>query len=168
MNVITMLFMLVCGAVLQAVIPTGAVLGGARVPVLQGLVIYYALMRPQGAALRAAMLAGFFQDALCMIPLGYSSFAFCISAWLVNRIREEVFVHHWTTHMLFGALANTGVTIFLFVLLTQGGSLVMNMHALMLKVFGVAIMGAVVVPFVFRAAMALDTKLGLVNLRESI
>ncbi len=168
MSSVAMIFMLICGAVLQAVIPTGAVLGEARVPVLQGLVIYYALTRRRSEALRVAVLAGFFHDALCMIPLGYSSFVLCCCAWVINKVRDEVFIEDWTTHLLFGALANGIVTLFLYVLLTQGGGLVMGLNALFLKCMGSVVMGAVVVPFVFRIATSLDRALGLIPMRESI
>jgi rod shape-determining protein MreD len=158
-----MLFLLVCGAVLQAVIPTGYLVGHARLPVLLGLVVYYALTRRRGPAMRAALLAGFFQDGLSLIPLGYSSFVFCLVAWLINSIRDEVYIHHWTTHVVCGALGNGFQAAILYILLTQAGNLALPASGAALKMGGALCLGAFTVPVIFKAAQTLEEKLGLVE-----
>jgi rod shape-determining protein MreD len=166
MTGVVMTFMLVLGAVLQAVVPSWAILGEARIPILLGCVLYYALTRPRNTALQAAILAGLLQDALCMIPLGYSSFCFCIVALLANRVKDEVFSHQWFTHLLFGAVANGGMMLVLYVLLVRGGVLSMAVGTLVLRTFGAMLLGAVVTPVTFHAAQVLERRLGLMEVRR--
>ena len=100
--------------------PTCRWLGQANAPILLGLVLYYALAHSRGTMLQAAIFAGLLQDALGMIPLGYSSFCFCVVALVVSKFKDMVFVHELVTHMLFGALASGAVTLALYGLLAQG------------------------------------------------
>jgi cell shape-determining protein MreD len=100
-----------------------------------------------------------------MIPLGYSSFLFCLAAWLVNRVREEVYIWHWTTHLLFGALLNAGVNLGLYLLLALNDLIGMRLFMLTLRVLGSALLGGVVVPLVFRVAQSLETRLGVMEKR---
>lgn len=166
MTAVAMAFMLLCGAVLQAVIPSSAWLGEARVPVLLACVVYYAFTRPQAAALRVAFLAGLLQDGLCMIPLGYSSFCFCLVTFVINRVRGEVFVHEWATRALFGALAGVAATAILYILLTHGGLLKMPLAKVVLKAAGVFLLGGVAMPIVFKIMESVEKKLGLLEVRE--
>lgn len=168
MNAMVMIFMLALGAVLQAVLPAWAVLGLARVPVLLGLVLYYALTRPRAAALRAAVLAGLLQDGLGMIPLGYSSFCFSVMSIAVNHVKDEVFANQWGTHMLFGAAANAAVTLGLYLLLVHGGDLAMSGRGALLKIGGALLLGAVAAPLVFRGAAALERMLGFTTAQEVV
>ncbi len=162
-----MIFLLVCGAVLQAIVPTGPAMGQVRLPVLLGLVIYYSLLKPRKTALNAALLAGLLQDALSMIPLGFSSFCFILTAWIINSWREEVFTRHWLTHMLLGLAAVPANLLVMFVLLTQARVLVLPWSGLLLKLWGSIVTGAIFVPLVCRAAETLEVKLGMLEARES-
>jgi len=166
-SVVIMIFLLVCGAVLQAIVPTGPAMGQVRLPVLLGLVIYYSLLKPRKTALNAALLAGLLQDALSMIPLGFSSFCFILTAWIINSWREEVFTRHWLTHMLLGLAAVPANLLVMFVLLTQARVLVLPWSGLLLKLWGSIVTGAIFVPLVCRAAETLEVKLGMLEARES-
>jgi len=162
--VVVMFFCLVCGAVLQAVWPTWLWLGQASAPFLLGLVLYYALSHGDGFMLLAAVLAGLLQDALGLIPLGYSSFCFCLTALIVSRFREMVFSGDWPAHILFGAVAAAGVSLVLSLLLSHDGRLLIGPGWTILKAFGAGLLGAIVIPFEFRVLEALDRMLG--NLHE--
>ena len=116
-----MFMAVIVGAVAQAVFPTFRWLGQANAPILLGLVLYYALAHSRGTMLQAAIFAGLLQDALGTIPLGYSSFCFCIVALVVSKFKDMVFAHKLVTHMLFGALASGAVTLALYGLLATAG-----------------------------------------------
>ena len=162
-----MIFLLVCGSVLQAVIPTGPAMGQVRLPVLLGLVIYYSLLKSRRTALSAALLAGVLQDALSMIPLGFSSFCFILTAWVINNWREEVFTRHWLTHMLMGLAVVPANLLVLSLLLTQSRLLILPGAGLVLKLWGSVVTGAIFVPLVCRTAETLEIKLGMLEARES-
>ena len=166
MSFLVMVVMLLCAAVLQAILPTLSLLGNAPVPLMPGLVVYYALTRRLATGFKAAILAGIFQDALCAIPLGYSSFCFCVCTWLINRVREEVYTRSWITHFLFGALINGGITCGLFVLLRSGRMLALPLYQALLKIVGAAILGGVMTPLIFKGADLLERKLGIAMMGE--
>jgi rod shape-determining protein MreD len=159
-----MIFALICGAVLQALIPNWRVMGQAHVPLLLGLVLYYALSPDRGLMWTAAVLAGFLQDALGEIPLGYSSFCFCLVALVVSRFREDVFAHEILMHAVAGALAAGAVTLALTVLLTHDQAVVLSAGRIALKLVGSVLLGAAVTPVVFHALEGTDRMLG--NLYE--
>ncbi len=160
MNTLSVLIVLVLGGVLQAVLPTWSVLGEVRPPVLLGCVVYYALCRPRPAVVAIAILAGAVQDALGMIPLGYSSFAFALVALPVNRFREEVFVWEGVTHMVFGGCASLAVTLLLFVLLRAGGAVELPVSRVLLKAAGSFVLGLAVTPLVYAGVRHVDVMLG--------
>jgi len=166
-SAVAMVFLLVFGSVLQAVVPTGPAMGQVRLPVLLGLVIYYSLLKPRRTALYAALLAGILQDALSMIPLGFSSFCFILTAWIISSWREEVFTRHWLTHMLMGLAAAPANLLALYLLLTQARLLILPWAGLMLKLWGSVVTGVIFVPLVCRAAETLEVKLGMLEARES-
>ena len=155
-----MFMAVIVGAVAQAVFPTFRWLGQANAPVLLGLVLYYALAHSRGTMLQAAIFAGLLQDALGTIPLGYSSFCFCIAALVVSKFKEMVFAHELITHMLFGALASGAVTLALYGLLATAGLVTLAPGWTVLKVAGSMLLGAIIVPFEFELVAGLDRMLG--------
>lgn len=161
-----MVFALICGAVLQAVLPTWSWLGHAAAPVLLGIVLYYAISYPRGMMLGAAVVGGLLQDSLGMIPLGYSSFCFCVAALAVARFKDLVFVHETITHMVFGALAAGTVTLLLYGLLAGGGQVVVRAGWGFQKIIGSLLLGGVVAPLAFELMESLDRMLGNLEARE--
>jgi len=162
------LFMaVIVGAVAQAVFPTFRWLGQSNTPVLLGLVLYYALAHSRGKMLQAAIFAGLLQDALGMIPLGYSSFCFCIVALVVSKFKDMVFVHKLVTHMLFGAFASGAVTLALYGLLAAAGLVTLAPGWSVLKIAGSMFLGAIIVPFEFELVAGLDRMLGNTEERTS-
>ena len=160
MTGLVMFFCLIVGAVLQTLIPTWLWTGQAHAPVLLGLVLYYALAHDTRRVLEVAIAAGLLQDALGMIPWGYSSFAFCVVGLAVHRCRDLVFARQWLTHLVFGALGSAAATVLLYALLRAGGAIALGPGWAALKVGGSLVLGAVVVPLVFATVAVLDRRLG--------
>lgn len=163
MTVVVMLFALVCGVVVQALLPAFPLLGLAKPPVLLALVIYYAFTRSRGTLLLAAILAGVLQDAQSRIPLGYSSACFCLTGLVVFRFRDVVFGLRSVTHMVVGGLASAGITAVLALLLSLEGLVVFLPGGFLAKVLGAGLLGVVTVPVGFRCVEFLDVKLGNVE-----
>ncbi|MFH0880489.1 MAG: hypothetical protein V2A34_12305 [Lentisphaerota bacterium] len=155
-----MVFSLVCGTVLQAMSPTWSWLGQAHLPLLLGLVLYYAFTHDDMHMIVCALLAGILQDSMDLIPLGYSSFCFCVVGLTVSRFRDLVFVRQWITHLLIGAAAAGGVSLALSVLLLYNDGLIIGPLRLLLKTVGSIFLGAMVVPVEFQVMESLDRMLG--------
>lgn len=166
MTWLSMLFVLGAAALLQALTPCWSWLGQAAFPFLLSAVVYYALARTRAPLLLAALAAGLLQDALSAIPLGYSSFCFCVAGALIGSFREEVFAGQWLTHMLFGALAGALATALLYVLLTAAGVLELAWWRAGFKVAGAALLGALVTPPVCAGLHAMERLLGLAVAEE--
>jgi len=167
MNLLVMLFLMVAGALIQAVIPASPALGLAKVPALAAIVVYYALARHRRDMLWAAILAGLVQDGLGLIPFGYSSFAFCVMGLMIARFKELVFVHEMLTHMIFGVLMAAGYTLILFVLLTSTGLIEMPVSQAFHKAFGGALLGAAATPLIFHGCARMDRLMGLVETSDT-
>lgn len=166
MNQLVLFVSLTLCAIVQAVLPHWHTMAQAKAPVLLGGVMYYALTRRGGIALEAALVAGFLQDVLDFIPLGYSVFAFALVAQGVNRYRTRVFGGSWVTHMLLGAMASVLTTLILYVLLVATGHIEISLGAALRKAAGVAFLGLFVISLVFWAIERLDYRLGNIRHRE--
>lgn len=164
MMLLTLLFALGCGAILQGAMPAWNTFGHAKAPVLLGLVIYYALTRDRNWMLAAAVMAGILQDALGRIPMGYSSCCFCLVGLIVQRFRDVLFGFRAMTHLMVGGLAGGGVTLLLVLLLAKDGLVEMQPGWAVSKTIGAAALGALCTPIAFRLVETLDLKLG--NLEE--
>ena len=168
MNLAVLLFVLILGSVLQALLPPWPVTQ-AKAPVLLALVLFYALTRPRGQAFTAAVLAGFLQDANTEMPLGYTSLAFFLAAAVLCRFRDEMYVLHPITHILCGALAG-GVVILLQGLMLVGflrdPYFALDGYTILLRILGTAVLGGIVTPFAFSILRGLDRYLGYMDERE--
>lgn len=167
MNTLVLLFLIAVGALVQAMIPAIPELGLAKVPVLAAIVVYYALVRERRDLLWAAICAGLVQDAMGLIPFGYSPVAFGISGWMIARFKDLVFVHEVLTHMMFGLLMAALSTCVLFFLLTSTGLIEMTVSHALHKVAGTALLGAVITPLAFLGCSRLDRLMGLVDVPDS-
>ena len=161
MNALAILLSLLLGGALQAILPAASWLGGAVAPVLAGLVVHYALTRSPGAIFFAAIIAGIVQDALGLVPLGYSSTVFCIVGWLIHRWRSEVFIGSSLTHAIFGATTASGVCLLQAFLLAAGEGMHPGWASVALKTAGALLLGAICVPWICSLARRLDDALGL-------
>lgn len=161
MRALSMAIVLFCGGLLQAVLPAWAVVGQMPPPVLPALVVYYALTRDRAEAFWIAVAAGLVQDALGLVPLGYSSCCFAVAGLLLNRYREEVFEWQGLTHMILGGATAAGVTLALGLLLRAAAETGLPAGRIALKTLGAGALGIVVTPLVCRAVGRLEGMLGL-------
>lgn len=166
MNLLTMGFSLVFAAIVQALLPAWGWFGQAKAPVLLALVVYYALTRSRGWMLAAAVGAGILQDALGMIPLGYSACLFCVLGLAIQRYRDDLYGFGAVTHVVIGSLGAGAVSLALAVLLAKDGLVVWAPAWVMSKTLGAAGLGALCAPLVFRMVQRLDLTLG--NLEDAL
>lgn len=160
MTYAVMLLVMTAAAIFQALSPQIALFGQTPFPVLFGVVTYYALTRERNLLLLSAVVAGLVQDSLSMMPLGYSSFAFVAVGWVINRIRNLLFVRATITHVLCGAVGHLAVTLLLFLLLAAAGYTRLVPGWVAARCFGAICLGAVTVPLVFRLTAGLDRRVG--------
>lgn len=163
MSAVSTLFLLLAGTALQALLPVFGWLSNTSVPILAGVVVYYALFRGPGISLAVALFAGLFQDSLSLMPIGYSSFCFAACAFLIHKFREVMMVQSVLTHMVLVAAVQGAVTAFLSVLLVKDGLIPWRPWWLLLKLPAAMVLGLVTGPLVIAAARALEEKLGLIE-----
>jgi rod shape-determining protein MreD len=163
MNQLALIFALMVGAVIQALVPTTGWTGWAPAPVLGAVVVHYALVRPRGLVLEVALLAGLIEDGLSQVPLGTSSFGYAVAGLVIEHFRDDVVVRQWTTHVVFGALVNAAVTFFAMLMLLKDGLIEPPLLHLILRLAGALLLGAVVTPLVFAALEHMDRTLGHVD-----
>jgi rod shape-determining protein MreD len=162
---VILLLVLTASAVMQALLPGFLVLGQAKFPFLLAVVLYHALNRGAPVMLAVAVLAGFLQDSLSPVPLGYSPFCFCVIGALTARFRDTVLTEAFVTQAFFGALTGCCATVMLYVLLVREGLVHVPFRIVVLKMFGSAVLGSVSVPFVFLVMGRLDRLVG--NVKEA-
>lgn len=167
MTQLAIAFALMLAAVLQAALPTTVWTGWAPAPFMAGIVIYFALMRPRLLAMEVALLAGLIEDSLGQMPLGYSSFCYAVAALVVEHFRETVIVRQWTTHVMFGAVVNLGVTVFTFALLMKDGLIAPGAGHVLLRFAGSIVLGGVAAPLAFAGMESLDRTLGNIEAGET-
>lgn len=156
MTMVVMLLLLGVGAYLQMLLPGLVVLGQARLPLLMAIVLYFSLTRETDVMLAAAFLAGWLQDSLSGIPLGYSMALFCVIGFVAGRFRTLVVSDAPVTQFVFGAVAGAVLNLGLYVLLVRDGLLVYPGARLVLRTAGAGITGAVATYLTFAAGSSLD------------
>ncbi len=145
----------------QALLPGLAFLGGARFPVLLGIVLYYALNHRPWIVIIVAFVAGMFQDGLSLVPLGYSALLFCSAALVAGRYRQLVLSEAAVTAAFFGGVTNLVVALILYLLLSRNGVIACSGTAATVRIVGSGILGAVTVPAVFLIMTGLHRSLDL-------
>lgn len=166
MTFIVLVIALLGAALLQVQLPASALLGEARVPFLMAVVLYYGLTRGTVLVLATGLAAGFLQDTLSRIPLGYSSFCFCLAGWVANRFRRLVLLDSWLTPAFFGAAAGFLLTLFLYALLRNAEAVVYPAGRALVKALGTAALAAVTAPLVFRTLAWVESILGIARTEE--
>lgn len=167
MNTLVMLSLTTLAALLQAVVPSFPSLGQANIPALAAVVVYYALARDRRDLIVVAILAGFIQDGMGLIPFGYSPVAFGLMGVLISKSKELVFVHEVITHMLVGILMAVGSTLILYLLLTSTNLIELRTSQALHRIAGSALLGTVATPVLFRGCAQLDHLMGLVESLDS-
>jgi rod shape-determining protein MreD len=168
MTWIIMCVAMTAAAVGQAACPPVAWLGGVKPPLLLCVALYYALTRGSSAMLVAAFLAGLVQDALSPVPLGYSSFTFCLVCWAAGRVRGLVLTESIVTQLVFGAASAALTTLAAAGLLAQADCLVCPAWRLLLRTVASAALAVPAAPLVFAVVGALDRLVGNVMVKDPI
>jgi rod shape-determining protein MreD len=89
----------------QLYLPSWAIFGNIKPPVLLSLVLYHALNGSVRTTFWAVGLAVLFQDSLDLGGFGPALLGFPLVAVLAHRVQEQIFLDHLLTQMIFGALA---------------------------------------------------------------
>ena len=160
MTYLVMAILVVCAAMLQALLPALSWLGQAKCPLLLSVTLYYSLERDEQVMLLSGVAAGLAQDALSPIPLGYSCCAFCLVGWGVSRFRKLVLTDSTVTQAFFGFIGGAVVTLVLYLLLLKDGLIAVPFRRVLLKILGSAIMGMLVVPPLYWFAGRFDRLVG--------
>lgn len=161
-----MLFALLAGAILEATLPPAAFFGGARAPVLLGVVLYYALNRSGAMASAAGVCAGIVRDGVLGLPLGCSAFFFLVFGWFIAGRRWRWFLQTWFTRATLGAACGAVLTWGVYLCLRLGGWLESGAsfgHILM-RAAGVALLGAFSAMAIVPCMERLDRMLGNISL----
>jgi rod shape-determining protein MreD len=166
MRWLVMIFVVIAGAIIQMFVPPIVLLGQAKVPFLVALVIYYALSHDTDYMLVAAFLAGLLQDVMSPIPLGYSSFCFCVIGLVAGRFRNIVMTESLLPAVLFGASAAMVAVLASYLLLVKDQLVSCTFWWLLLKLTGAGILGGVCAPAVFWLVGRLDLMVGNVMTTE--
>lgn len=157
---------LIPGAVLQIMLPAVPVLGYVKLPVLMAIVVYYALNHRRDVMFVAAVLAGFLQDSLSPMPLGYSSAVFCVLGWGMSYFRGLVISEVGITYVVFGAVGGACTELVLWGALAYRELLVLPAGRVLLRAQGAALLGAICTPFIFFIVRRIDHLVGNVATRE--
>jgi rod shape-determining protein MreD len=168
MTYILMTLILLTGAVIQTLSPAYAPLGQAKAPVLLACVLYYALNRDARVMLVAAAVAGFIQDSLSGIPLGYSSSIFALLGWFSGRYRELVMAESIMTPVIFGGVMGSAGMLLQGLLLLHAGTITWRVDWMLLRILGGGVLGAITAPVVFYLAHVLERAVGNIETKETI
>ena len=168
MTYILMVLVLLTGAVVQTLSPAYVLLGQTKAPVLLACVLYYALNREPRITLVAAVVAGFLQDSLSGIPLGYSSSIFALLGWGVGHYRELVMAESIMTPVIFGCVAGSMSTLLQGLLLMHAGLITLRVDWMLLRILGGGVLGALTAPVMFYLMHVLERAVGNIETKESI
>ena len=166
MKITVYAFLILLAASVQAVLPGWSAMGAAKAPFLLAVVLYAALTRGRVFTFSVALAAGLVQDALGLIPLGFSAIAFGVAAVPINAYRREMYIGSALTHAICGALASLAMVGVLAFGLTASHRLVFTPGWLLWRTAGTVLLGALVTPVVCSAAHHLEQRVGTLVLGE--
>ncbi len=158
-----MMFSILSAAVIQAMTPAFRLAGESTLPLLLGIVVYYALHEEGRWVLLAGLTAGIFQDSISLMPLGYTAFCFSAGALVIRSFRDVMVIDAITTHMLLNGLLNGLTTLVLYLLLLNDGTVQVSFTWLLLKLAGAGILGMMAGPLMYRVMLAMNETLGLLQ-----
>ncbi|MBI3986013.1 MAG: hypothetical protein HY343_03790 [Lentisphaerae bacterium] len=162
MNVVVIAFALCITVFLETVLPAWKWLAYAKLPLVSGLVVYYALGRSWGLMLAVAIVGGLVLDGMVGLPLGASSLAYGIMGSGVWRFRGILFGGRWPTRMILGAVVNAGITLILYGVLCSFSDSVAGLSGarVSLKVLGTGVLGMLALPVLLPFVERLDRLAG--------
>lgn len=161
---------LFAAALLQTLIPAAAWLGMAKVPLLLGAVVYYALLHRRGPMLIAAFAAGLLSDALGFVPLGYSSFCFCLFGLTIQQLKGYLFRESVVTASVLtgaGVMLYSGAMAVALLFVVEEPLIRVGAGRLALRTCGAALLAFAGTPPLFAVAFALDRLIGNVRASEA-
>lgn len=159
---------LLISLLIQIQSPCYAIMGGAKMPFLLSVVIYYALNRGGSVMLISAVLSGFFQDSLSGVPMGYSSLLFCFVGLIVSGFRSYVITESMITPVFFGGVASMVFTLCIYLLLSREGLVFYPLGRLVVRILGSGFLGMVAAPLVFLMISGMDQLVGNIEVKEDI
>jgi cell shape-determining protein MreD len=148
--------LLMCGTLLQTLLPPWSAFGSLEMPVLTGLVICISLQTDRARMLYAAVLAGLLHDAFCPAPPGLSIPLFVMLAAGINWIRDEVFGDLPATYVVLGVTASVFETFYYAVVFLLSGLRPVPPGLLGLRLAGGLMAGAVIVPLISMVVLQLQ------------
>jgi rod shape-determining protein MreD len=165
-----MIISIVAAVIVEQALPTSALAGFARPPVLALIVAYYALNHSVPMMLVAAMLGGILSDGAGALPLGVTSLALAVIGAALYYSRGTIFSGKITTNIVFGAAIGAGMTMMIFSLLLFTGriSFGLQLQILPLKIAGAMVYGAVFFPAIYALLGKLEHLTGAVTLQNDI
>lgn len=159
--------LLLAAALGQIMLPGIRGLAGSRWPLLACVVVFYALHRKGAVVLAIALVAGIVQDALSIVPLGYSACLFCVAALPVSLLRRLVVPDSPITAAVFCAVVCMTVTGLLGLLLAASGLHECGFGVGLVRALGTGLLGCASGPVVFLVAGGLHQSVDRLEERES-
>lgn len=165
MTAISVLLVLLLSSFVQSVTPAFGWLGMAKLPLLLGAVVYYALTHGRPTVVLAAVAGGVAQDSLGFLPLGTSAFFFCLAGLAIHGMRDLLFKDSLLTAAALTAVAGALLALLTGLLLAGGEveglpELALPAWAIWLKAGGTALLAPAAALPVCALARGLDRLLG--------
>lgn len=157
MKWLVMVILVVLASSFQAVIPAIRIAGEAKLPILLGVVIYYALAGNTVHMVVSCFVAGFLQDALSYIPLGYSSLLFLLIGFIASRFKRFIRKESLLPPLILGGLSSVLITVVTYILLRRRNLIVAMPIGVFFKSIGTGIIGALITPLVYWIGRLFDS-----------
>lgn len=151
MNIIIMIIAIVAGTVIEHAVPTSALAGFARPPILALIVAYYALNHSVPMLLAAALLGGLLSDCIGSLPPGVNPIAMAAVGAVLYYSRDYIFSGKTVTNIVFGAVIGVSVTTIVFSLLLFHARppCSFELGMVFFKFIGTMVYGAVLFPLIY-------------------
>lgn len=161
-----MLLLIVCGALLQQLLPGIALLGGLKPPILATMALHHALRKGVPDLWLAVFFAAILQDGLELGPFGPALLAFPALGLLAYRIRNEIFADGLVTQLFLGALAGVATTFASLVFFSVTGQRSVSPGLAFLRLFGALWLGMATQPLVSRVLNRIEAAIPKIKERS--
>ncbi|HEY5653656.1 MAG TPA: rod shape-determining protein MreD [Pontiella sp.] len=154
---ILMIVTIICGALLQQILPVWPIFGGIKPPILAALSLHYALRRDNRDMWLAVITAALLHDGLEVGPFGPAIATFPIIGFLANRIRTEVFADDLPLQLMFGAVIGLFVTLVTLLAYSAFGLRPFHFGMAVLRLIGGLILGMTTLPIISHMTVKLES-----------
>lgn len=143
-----MILAILAGIMLEQYWPAAGLTGGAKPPILLGVVAYYALQHSLPLMLAAALLGGLLSDGVAALPMGSACLALAALGTSLHYCRARVFSGKLVTSIVFGVACGAAAPLIVFSLLVLFSPAAGNVQwpGLALKIIGSGVYGAFIFP----------------------